>query len=202
MPEDIARMGGQPPLLDRLMSSDPSQRLSALESITRRPDRDAIELLRWTISHDESESVLDAALTLEELELKWRSELDKANETFSRAPCYEAAVIVADVATQGIADGIVDAAIVEDLATEARACYEKAAILEPSRADEVELRQARLELVAGEPIIALSIVDALRQKRRKLTAELSTLRDRARFALRRRPSREISLTVFADGAAS
>jgi hypothetical protein len=196
--EEISRSGSQPPLLDRLLSADPERRLSALETISRRPERVGIDLLRWTIRHGGSDSVLDAALTLEELELKWRCGLEEAVERANTGSTYETMVAAADAATDGIALGLVDAAIVSDLAVDARRRYEEAARLEPTRARAVELRRARLELVAGEPVVALDMLDRIRDRYRDRSSELRALRHRAKFAVRQKPSREIGHTVFAD----
>jgi hypothetical protein len=197
--EDVARMGGLPPLLDRLMSADPLDRLSGLEVIRRRPDRDGIALLRWTISHGSSDSVLDAALTLEEVEIGWRRNLDDAVGGLGDAPSITAAIRAADLVIDGINSGLVDDAIVDVMTAEARDRCDRAVELDPSRTQEVCLRRARLELAAGQPAVALDMLDAVRATARTWTAELGTVRDRARFAMRHKPSREIARTVFAPG---
>lgn len=198
-PEDIRRLGGLPPLLDRLMSVDPADRLCALETIRKRADREAIRLLRWAISHGHADAVLDAALTLEEVELHWRHELEQAEDHLGEEPCYSAAVRFGDLAVDGITNGLVDDAVVDQLAAQARERYDRAAELDPSRHTDVGLRRARLELVAGEPTAAFDMLESLRSSCRNWSAELRALRDRARFKIRRRPSRDISRTIFAAG---
>lgn len=196
-PRDIERIGGLPPLLDRLMSADPVVRLCALETIRRRPNRDMIDMLRWAISHGASDTVLDAALTLEEIEINWRTNLDAAVGELGAAPRYTTALRVADLAIEGIANGLVDDAVVDDLAASARQSYQRAAELDPARATEVSARRARLELVAGEPTAALDLLESLRSSCRTWSDELCSLRDRARFAVRHTPSRQLHPTVFA-----
>lgn len=196
--EDVTRIGGLPPLLDRLMSEDRDKRLAALETLSWRCDRDAIALLRWTIKHGPSDAVLDAALTLEELELSWQRRLDDALEACKRAPCFDVSLAAADLAVEGIVNGIADPAIVDGLAAAAREHYERAAQLDPQRADEARVRRACLELDAGDPLVALQILDAIIAERGGACPhELRDLRARARFAVRGLPSREIERTVFA-----
>lgn len=67
---DIRRLGEQPPVLERLLCGDPTERLAALVSLSSAGDAQAIAVLRWTIEHGPAYVVLDAALTLDELELR------------------------------------------------------------------------------------------------------------------------------------
>jgi hypothetical protein len=68
-PEEVRRMGELPPMLERLMSPDYSERLAALVMLSSVPDMAARSLLRWAIEHGPPEVVLDAALTLDELDM-------------------------------------------------------------------------------------------------------------------------------------
>lgn len=67
---DIRRLGEQPPVLERLLSSDATERLAALVSLSSAADAQALSVLRWTIEHGPAYIVLDAALTLDEIELR------------------------------------------------------------------------------------------------------------------------------------
>lgn len=185
--EDITRSGGLPPLLDRLMSADADARLSALDTIARRPDRHSIGLLRWTVNNGEPDAVLDAALTLEEIELGWRRELDRAMAELDAAPGRKTALAAADLAAHGIASGLADPLMIGELARAARDGYDRAARIDPSHAPEVEVRRARLEVVVGEPMVALDPVDRLRASG-GWSVELRALRDRAHVSLYRAPS--------------
>ena len=199
-PAAIARAGGMPPLLDRLMSPDRELRLSALEALSWRSDRDAVDLLRWTIKHGLPDAVLDAALTLEELELHWQRRFDEAVEASESSPSFETCIAAADLAIEGLESGIADPAISAGLVAVARASCDRAAGLDPSRADDVGLRRARLELAAGDPTTALEICNAIIRAGASVSHDLRDLRARARFAVRQRPSREIGFTVFGEAA--
>lgn len=69
-PTEVRRLGEMPPVLDRLLGSDPTERLAALVALSSAGDAHAIEVLRWTIEHGPADVVLDAALTLDEIEMR------------------------------------------------------------------------------------------------------------------------------------
>ncbi|MBZ0238217.1 MAG: hypothetical protein K8M05_38255, partial [Deltaproteobacteria bacterium] len=45
---DAARLAEQPPVVDRLLSGDPGERLAALVALSSAADADAVAVLRWT----------------------------------------------------------------------------------------------------------------------------------------------------------
>ncbi len=67
---DIRCLGEQPPVLERLLAADPTERLAALVALSSAGDAQSIAVLRWTIEHGPADVTLDAALTLDELELR------------------------------------------------------------------------------------------------------------------------------------
>jgi hypothetical protein len=67
---DVQRLGELPPVLERLLARDPAERLAALVYLSSQGDAAAIAVLQWTIEHGPAEIVLEAALTLEEIELR------------------------------------------------------------------------------------------------------------------------------------
>jgi hypothetical protein len=69
-PGDVRRLGELPPVLDRLLGNDATERLAALVALSSAGDAHAIAVLRWTIEHGPADVVLDAALTLDEIELR------------------------------------------------------------------------------------------------------------------------------------
>lgn len=68
--EDVCRLGERPSVVERLLSKDASERLGALVHLSSVADANAVAVLQWTIEHGPTEVVLEAALTLEEIELR------------------------------------------------------------------------------------------------------------------------------------
>lgn len=67
---DVNRLAERPAVLERLLSKDPGERLGALVHLASVGDDNAHDVLRWTIERGPTEVVLEAALTLEEIELR------------------------------------------------------------------------------------------------------------------------------------
>jgi hypothetical protein len=67
---DVSRLGDAPPVLERLLCGDPAERLDALVHLSSVGDAHAIAVLKWTIEHGPADVVLEAALTLEEIDLR------------------------------------------------------------------------------------------------------------------------------------
>jgi hypothetical protein len=67
---DVNRLGDMPSAVERLLSRDPAERLEALVHLSSVADDHAVATLRWTIEHGPTEVVLEAALTLEEIEIR------------------------------------------------------------------------------------------------------------------------------------
>jgi hypothetical protein len=67
---DVTRLGERPSIVERLLSKDPAERLCALVHLSSSADDNAMNVLRWTIERGPTEVVLEAALTLEEIELR------------------------------------------------------------------------------------------------------------------------------------
>ena len=183
---DVRRAGELSPPLERLMSSDPEERLAALVKLSVSADVAAVALLRWAVEHGTREVVLDAALTLEELDLRREKRLDAARRTFLAMPTFEHALAAAEAAAYGVLTGLADDASVLALATQAREFYQRALELEPLHAMDIEERMARLELAAARPAAALEILDRLAARQGPAGAQrLLPLRDEAAFAARR-----------------
>lgn len=68
--DDVRRLGERPSVVERLLSKDSGERLSALVHLSSVADANAVAVLQWTIEHGPTEVVLEAALTLEEIELR------------------------------------------------------------------------------------------------------------------------------------
>ena len=162
---DVKRVGEQPPVLERLMTGDASERLAALVELSHAADAAAVSVLRWALEHGPSDVVLDAALTLEEIGLRHDAAAAQARAALAaNGPSFAAALAAADALAAPVLGRVADAAIARQLVAEAEAHYHLALTCAPDRASEVEARMARLAggrlcfapcapaLVAPEPI--------------------------------------------------
>ncbi len=199
---DVKRLAELPPALERLISSDSSERLSALCDLSNAGDAAAVSMLRWTIDNGPNDVVLDAALTLEEIDLRCEARSVAAREALATVPTFDRALEAADASAAAVLTGLADPVLVPQYANQARDLYQLALELDSTRGLEVQESLARLELSAGRPRAALEIVSRLvvglhGEDRIRLQA----LRDDAAFAARdfsqmsfapRGPSVEIS----------
>ena len=67
---DVNRLAERPSVIERLLSKDASERLAAMVHLSSVADHNAMNVLRWTIERGPAETLLEAALTLEEIELR------------------------------------------------------------------------------------------------------------------------------------
>lgn len=146
--EEVRALADQPSALDRLMSLLPEERLDALVRLACANDSNAITLLRWTVQYGSREAMLEAALTLEELDRQRARMLDEAARAFEEQPSFATAVAAGDAAMVGIHNGLADRAMLPTLAERARAWYRYAQIVDPVRAVELD---SRLSLLEGGP---------------------------------------------------
>jgi hypothetical protein len=179
---DVTRLGETPPVLDRLLTGDPAERLEALVALSSAGDADAVAVLRWALEHGPSDVVLDAALTLEEIELRAESRAAIAREMLgSKDPAL--AIAAADAAAFPVLHGIADAASAPLHAEQARSYYNLAREWAPEQSTAIDEKLARLELAAGCPRAALEILDRLICETDDLD-RITQLRDDAAFAAR------------------
>jgi hypothetical protein len=179
---DVARLGETPPVLDRLLSSDPTERLEALVALSSAGDAAAVAVLRWALEHGPADVVLDCALTLEEIELRAESRAAIAREMLGSENA-DLAIAAGDAAAFPALERIADATVAPLHAEQARTYYQLARQWAPERAHEIDERLARLELAAGCPRAALEILDRLICETDDLE-RISSLRDDAAFAAR------------------
>lgn len=155
--EEVLSLADQPCALDRLMSL-PEERLDALVFLACANDANAITLLRWTVQHGSREAMLEAALTLEELDLQRGRLLDEAARAFEERPSFATAVAAGDAALAGIVNGLADRATLPTLAERARAWFRYAQMVDPMRSTELAPRLAVLESNPTEYAPALAYI--------------------------------------------
>lgn len=178
---DVGRLGEMPPVLERLMTGDSTERLAALVGLSSSGDAAAVAVLRWTIEHGPSDVVLDAALTLEEIGLRQDAAASAARAALLIDPTGDRAFAAAEAAAASLHNRIADAAVARLLATEARGHYETVLVHAPTRSLEIAERLAHLEIASNRPRAAL---DVLARFAGATSDKLTYLRDRAAFACR------------------
>lgn len=181
---DCARLGELPPILERLLGSCPTERLAALVALSNAGDAHAVAVLRWTVEHGPSDVVLDAALTLEEIDLRNIARTQRLRDALEATPTADHALAAARASESSVMNRLADAALAPMLAAEARGCYQRALALAPERSSEIHERMARLELACGRPRAALDLVNVLSCHTETDAARLTALRDEAAFAAR------------------
>ena len=139
-PDEVLTLADQPCALDRLMSRLPEERLDALVALASAADANSISLLRWTVQYGPREPMLEAALTLEELDLQRARTLDEASRAFDDHPSVATALAAGDAALAGILNGLADRDILADLAERARACFHYALAADPTVESDIAWR--------------------------------------------------------------
>ncbi len=189
---DVGRLGEMPPVLDRLLTGDSAERLEALVALSSSGDASAVAVLRWALEHGPSDVVLDAALTLEEIELRGEARMVALRELLGTTKNAELALAVAEASACLVLNRIADPAVAPSLAAEARAHYEQALAWAPERSFEIEEKLAQLEIAAGQPRDALAVLDRMLSRELATPGQqseddlgrISRLRDHAAFAAR------------------
>ncbi len=185
--DDAARLAEQPPVVDRLLSGDPGERLAALVALSSAGDADAVAVLRWTIEHGPSEVVLEAALTLEELELRSEARLAAALASLTAAPGPDASLAlgVAHAAEEMVLNRLADGAMVPRLIATARDAYARALAWAPEHATEIKRELAHLELAGGHREEAVFALAPAQPVARRASGEIDVARasDAARRAI-------------------
>jgi hypothetical protein len=172
-----------PPAIHRLMG-DRDQRLTALSELARKGDANSIATLRWIIERGESEAVVDAALTLEQLSETGLSEITTFQRLLEDAEEDEL-IRFGDHVLQMMESGLADAPLVPRLASFVRQFYEKAEESAGHLSLELALRWSRLELRAIRPDAAVALLERTRApKNEDESTRLGKALADARFAAR------------------
>ena len=101
---DVNHLGDLPSAVERLLSRDSAERLEALVHLSSVADDHAVATLRWTIEHGPQEVVLEAALTLEEIELRRAARMVALPAVATPAPTVAPALANSAVITATIGD--------------------------------------------------------------------------------------------------
>lgn len=183
--EQLDRLGELPSLQELLLSPSSTDRQDALVVLSAKADADAVRMLRWAINHGRPETVLEAALTLSELDYRFEADLAAAERTLAEEPSFEAAMHAGKLVANAIHSGLADPALSVGLAAQARVFFRQAAELSPAQIDEVDVELARLELAMNQPAAAVALLDAVVDRQpHTVSSEIERLRARARFAAR------------------
>jgi hypothetical protein len=158
-PADLRRMAEGLSCCEALLVADADERRAILSTLSRRPDRNAIDLLRWALASPHPDLAVEAALALEDVGATFDATLAAQRVALEQTPTFGGAVALADVITDAAEAGVADAPLVPGLAREARQWYLRAADLDPARADVVAIGRARLELAVLRPDNALDAID-------------------------------------------
>jgi hypothetical protein len=158
-PADLRRMAEGLSCCEALLVADADERRAILSTLSRRPDRNAIEILRWALASPHADLAVEAALALEDVGATFDATLAAHRAALEQTPTFAGALAVADVITDAVEAGAADAPLVPVLAREARQCYLRAADLDPARTDVLAIGRARLELAVMRPDSALDAID-------------------------------------------
>lgn len=168
---DVRRLSDRIPAVD-LLADDGERRREALAELARAGDAAAITALRFSVEHGESDMVLEAAMTLDELVRGLDERRAELRRRVAANPTYENALAAGDAPADAVHAGLADAALHPSLAAEARSFYAFAASRDPDRAPEVRRRLARLELAVRRPNQALAALEGdEHEEARELRAE-------------------------------
>jgi hypothetical protein len=182
-PSDLRRMAEGLACCEALLVADADERRAILSTLSRHPDRNAIELLRWALASPHPDLAVEAALALEDIGATFDATLAAHRAALAQAPTFAAALAAGDAVTDAVEAGVADAPLVPALAREARQCYARAVELDPARADAAAIGRARLELAVLRPDSALEAIDRVLPAASAETRELLTaLRQEAALA--------------------
>jgi hypothetical protein len=180
---EVQQMAGGLSSCESLLAASVEERRALLSSLTRRPDANAIALLRWALMAPDNDLAVEAALALEDISASFEARLEACREELREKPSYAAALLAAETIAAAIEAGIVDPSLLPVLVREAASHFRTAAELDPVRFDEVAASQAHMELAVMRPDVALELIDrALQTARPEMRDELHALRQEAVLA--------------------
>ncbi|HXJ18860.1 MAG TPA: hypothetical protein VMT03_01400 [Polyangia bacterium] len=179
--EELRRLGEALPCCEALLAGGIEERRAIIATLTRRADADSVALLRWALGAADPELAVEAALALEEMTASFETRMAELREELASAPVAEDAQDAAELITDAIEAGIAEPALVPSLAHEARQFFTTAALTaDPTRAGEVAVGRARLELAVLRPDAALAAIDeTVDQVDSEARSVLLALRDEA-----------------------
>jgi hypothetical protein len=179
--EELRRLGEALPCCEALLAGTVDERRAIIATLTRRADADSVALLRWALGAADPDLAVEAALALEEMTAGFESRMAQLRKALAATPLADDAQDAAELITDAIEAGIAEPALVSSLAHEARELFAAAGVdTDPTRAGEVAVGRARLELAVLRPDAALAAIDeAVDQVDPEARNVLLALRDEA-----------------------
>ncbi len=156
--EELRRLGEALPCCEALLAGTIDERRAIIATLTRRADADAVALLRWALGASDPDLAVEAALALEEMTSSFEARMAQLRKATAGSASADDAQEAAELITEAIEAGIAEPALVSSLAHEARQFF-SAAAGDPTRAGEVAVGRARLELAVLRPDAALAAID-------------------------------------------
>lgn len=158
-PADLRRMAEGLSCCEALLVADADERRAILSTLSRHPDRNAVELLRWALASPHPDLAVEAALALEDIGATFDATLAANREALTQAPTFAAALAAGDAITDAVEAGVADVPLVPGLAREARQYYTRATEIDPARVGVAAIGHARLEMAVLRPDSALEVID-------------------------------------------
>jgi hypothetical protein len=201
--EELRRLGEALPCCEALLAGSIDERRAIIATLTRRADADSVALLRWALGAADPELAVEAALALEEMTASFEARMTQLRQALAKKPAADDAQDAAELITDAIEAGIAEPALVPSLAHEARQFFTAAAdVADPTRAGEVAVGRARLELAVLRPDAALAAIDeAVDQVDTEARNVLLALRDEAVVATHALPWESASVLASYHPAA-
>jgi hypothetical protein len=199
--EELRRLGEALPCCEALLAGSVDERRAIIATLTRRADADSVALLRWALGAADPDLAVEAALALEEMTAAFEERMAELRKAVAESGLADDAQDAAELITDAIEAGIAEPALVSSLAHEARQLFAAAAV-DPTRAGEVAIGRARLELAVLRPDAALAAIDeAVDQVDPEARGVLRALRDEAVVATHALPWESASVLASYHPAA-
>lgn len=147
------------PPCEALVSKDLDLRRATIARLAARANAEDLQVLRWAKTRPDTELAVEIALALEDIDQRFEKQLRAVRGAAGAKPSFDTHVAVLDTISRALLAGIIDAALVAKLASEARIHHEAAVALVPDRARELLATRARLELAVRRPELVIALLD-------------------------------------------
>jgi len=158
--EELRSLGEALPTCEALLAGSIDERRAIIATLALRADAGAVALLRWALGAANPDLAVESALAIEEMTASFEARMDEhRKELASGASGPGEALAAAELVTDAIEAGLAETALIASLAHEARGYFSTALAAEPTRAAEIAIGRARLELATLHPDAALEAID-------------------------------------------